>query len=98
MVKNLFKEKVEYYKASLNTKMGWFDLLIGSGIWGYIILKYGDRLFNFYLNKIPQSLGIFNYYFAYLFFGISLIPLSIFITLTLTTIFNKLFKNGDIVK
>lgn len=98
MVRDLFKEKLEYYQARLNTKLGWFDLTIGSGIWGYFILKYGNSIFDFFLQALPQSLGSFSYYLAYLFFGISLIPLSLLITFVLSIVFNKLFKNGKIIK
>lgn len=97
MVRDVFKEKYEYYLASLNTRLGWVDLILGNAIWGYIIMSLGPKMYAFFLKALPDSLGMFNTYIAYFLFGLATIPLSLGITYTIMIIFNKLFKNGDIV-
>ena len=99
-MKGLFTEKLEYYKALLNTKEGWFEYLIGSAIWGFIIVNYKDAIYNKileFLNFLPQ--GLILDYFSYLFFGLVLIPLGLAITFVLTQLFRVIFKhNHKIIK
>ena len=91
MAANLFKEKMEYLGARFNTFEGIFEFLIGSTIWGFIIVQYKDYIFNSivdFLSFLPETIV---YYLSYMAFGLVLLPLSILITYFLTIIYKKLF-------
>ena len=89
----LFKEKMDYMYAHYNTTEGIFEWLIGSFIWGFIIVNYNEQIYNFVYNLLPCS-GWLRNYLAYLGFGVILLPLGIIITYILTRIYGMLFKNN----
>jgi len=98
MVRNLYREKIEYYTTRLNTKLGLWDLFIGTAIWGFIIVQHKDTIYNYIfniLNFLPQ--GFIQNYFSYLIFGLVLMPLGLIITYILTKIYDVFFKNGIVV-
>ena len=97
MVRDLFKEELDFYKALLTTKIGIFRLLIGNLISGFIIVRYTDNIYKYIFNLIPLS-GFLQEYLAYLFFGLVLIPLWIGLTFGLTRIYYLIFKsNGRVI-
>ena len=98
MVRDLFKEKLEYYAAKFNTKAGIFEHLIGSFIWGYIIINHTEVICAWVLGILSfLDEGILLNYLSYLFFGLVLIPLGLAITFVLTKIYKIFFKNGRII-
>jgi len=44
MVGNTFKESKESYSAQFKTKWGWIDFILGSLIFGFLVLKWIDEL------------------------------------------------------
>jgi len=89
----LFKEKMDYLFAHYNTTEGIFEWLIGSFIWGFIIVNYNEQIYDFVFNPIPFT-GWLRDYLSYLGFGLILLPLGIIITYVLTRIYRILnFKN-----
>jgi hypothetical protein len=89
---------MEYLGARYNTKEGLFEWLIGSLIWGYIIVNYTQLIYG----KISEYLNFlspfFNQWISYMVFGLVLLPLGIFITYVLTNLYKSFFKNGRIIK
>ena len=86
---NFMKEKTEYIKEKFKTHEGLWDFFVGSFIWGFIIVKYKDMIFNYILNLISfLGQGIIKDYIAYLCFGIFLTLLGWAISYVL----NKIFK------
>ena len=49
MVRDLFKEKLEYQITRFNTKLGLWDFFIGSAVWAFIIVNYKDLIYNYIL-------------------------------------------------
>lgn len=97
MVKDLFKEKLDYYKTRFKTKVGLFDLFIGNFIWGFIIVRYTETIHGTvfdYLSFLPS--GMVHEYFSYLVFGLILIPFGLTITWGLSKIYKMFFKNGGV--
>lgn len=96
MARDLFKEKWEFYKTSLNTKMGWFDLLIANFFWGFIIIKYSNPIYEYILTFLRFSPWI-NHYLAYLIFGLIFIPVGLTLTFLTTKLYKLFFNNGKIL-
>ena len=96
MVRDLFKEKLEYERTKLNTKLGWFNIIFGGLIWGFVIVRYTNQIYSYILNFLPFS-GLLQEYISYLVFGLILIPVGLLITLILTKIYKLFFKNGRIL-
>lgn len=89
----LFKEKMDYMYAHYNTTEGIFEWLIGSFIWGFVVVNYNEQIYDFVYNLLPLT-GWLREYLAYLGFGLILLPLGIIITYVLTKIYGMLFKNS----
>lgn len=94
-MRDLFKEKLEYEQTKLKTKLGWFSILLGSFIWGFVIVRYTDRIYSYILGVVPLS-GWFQEYIAYLVFGLIMIPLGLLITFIITKVYKLFFKNGEV--
>lgn len=92
-MKGLFKEKLDFYKAEFRTREGIWDFLIGSFIWGLIIISYINQINNFivsFLSFIPNE--ILRNYIGYLVFGLFSWSLGLTITFILNKIYRFLFK------
>ena len=89
----LFKEKMEYLAANFRTREGLFEFLLGSLIWGFILVKYTPEIFAKILGFIPIQ-GFFQEYVGYLIFGLIMLPLEIIITYLLTKLYWSLFKKN----
>lgn len=90
---NLIKEKIEFYSELFKTQEGLFDFFIGSAIWGFIIVKYDTKVYDFFYGMF-SSIGInwLRIYLTYLAFGIFWIPISILISYILIETFNYIKK------
>jgi len=97
-MKGLYREKLEYLEAKYNSKEGIFVWLVGAIIWGFILVNFTDRIYNFFMEILAFLPVLLQKYLAYLFFGLSLVPLGIAITYTLCKVYWLIFKtNGKVI-
>ena len=97
-MKGIYREKIEYLNAKYRTREGIFTWVIGSIIWGFVIVNYTSAIYGFFLNALSFLPIILQEYLSYLLFGISLVPLGIAITYTLAKLYWVFFdKNGKVI-
>ena len=88
---NLYKEKKEYIIERFKTKSGIIDFLIGSAIWGFIIVNYTTTIFDWILTWAPfKNVDHLNYYIAYLVFGMIMAPLGLLISYIIQLLYNQI--------
>ena len=89
---NLIKEKFEYLKERFSTQEGWADFLVGTFIWGFLIVKFNNIIFNYFYNKLEVvKFEILRKYFSYLLLGIFFSALGLGISVAIIKLF-KLVK------
>ena len=85
---NLIKEKGEYIRTRFFTKQGWIDLLLGTFIWGFLIVKYTDKIFAWLFKLLePVKYLFLRRYLSYLLFGIIATLLGMLITIAIIKAF-----------
>ena len=99
MVQDVFKEKMEYLGARFKTKMGIFEWIFGTMIWGFIILTYVNEIKGFIVNNLNFLPSLIITPVSWLVFGIFSALLGLIITFILTRLYKYIFKkNGNIIK
>lgn len=95
-MKNVFAEQVDFLKKKFRTRIGIFEHLVGSLIWGFVIVNYTPNIYDFVYGFAPLS-GFLREYISYLLFGLFLTLIGFIITYTLTKLYLSLFKDGWVV-
>jgi len=96
-LKGVYKETKEAYTAQYRTTEGIFTVLIGNMIWGYLVIKYNQPVFNYILNAISSLPQFAISYVGYLLFGLLAIPLDLLILYVLSGVFKAIpIKNRKI--
>ena len=85
---NLIREKKQFVIERFTTKQGWFDLLIGTFIWGFLIVKYTDNIYAWLFKALePVKYSFLRQYLSYLLFGIIATILGMAITILIIKTF-----------
>ncbi len=96
-LKGVYQETKEAYVAQYRTTEGLFTVLIGTFIWGYLIINYNEVVFDYILNLVSSLPQFTINYVAYFLFGLLIIPLDLFILYVLSKLFKVVpIKNGKI--
>lgn len=92
-MKNYLAEKMDLMKVRFRTKEGWFHILIGSAVYGFVIISYTE-LIKMTLQQFFSFVTIpfIKQYLVYLTFGLLLTPIGIGITYILSEVYKFLEK------
>lgn len=92
---NLLKEYEEYLIELFTTKQGLFSFFISTAIWGFLILKYNQAIFNYISNMLKFiEIAPLNFYLSYLGLGIVYSLIGLGLTTLIMKIYSLVFKNG----
>lgn len=91
---NLIKEKREYLVEWFTTSQGLFDFFIATAIWGFLLTKYNQAVFDYIFNLFSSvTMEVFHLYLAYLglgfFYAMLGLGISFFINFMYHIIFNR---------
>ena len=96
-LKGVFKETKEAYIAQYRTTEGLFTVLVGTAIWGFLIINYSQGVFNYILGFLSFLPSYAINYVAYFLFGLLAIPLDLVILYILSRVFKPIpIKNRKI--
>ena len=82
----IFKEKLDYQRTRFTTRDGLIDLLVGTAVWGFVIVNYNKVIYDFFYGWFVQYGDMIASYFGYLGLGVSLTPIGLAITFLLSQI------------
>ncbi len=90
---NLWKEKKEYVIERFTTKFGLIDFFVGTAIWGFLIVKYENDVFNYFMDAF-KNVGneLLQQYLTYLLLGITFTIIGLVISFSIVYILKEGLK------